>query len=68
MEKIFLKPRAKINLNLEITGKRPDNYHNINSVFQKISLYDELYIYKLKTDEFILETNFAELNLSLIHI
>lgn len=62
MEKIFLKPRAKINLNLEITGKRPDNYHNINSVFQKISLYDELYIYKLKTDEFILETNFAELN------
>ena len=62
MERIFLKPRAKINLNLEITGKRPDNYHNINSVFQKISLYDELYIYKLKTDEFILETNFAELN------
>ena len=60
MEKIFLKPRAKINLNLEITGKRPDNYHNINSVFQKISLYDELYIYKLKTDEIILETNSAE--------
>ena len=62
MEKIYLKPRAKINLNLEITEKRPDNYHNINSVFQKISLYDELYIYKLKTDEFILETNFEELN------
>jgi len=62
VEKIYLKPRAKINLNLEITEKRPDNYHNINSVFQKISLYDELYIYKLKTDEFILETNFEELN------
>lgn len=62
MEKIFLKPRAKINLNLEIKGRRPDNYHNINSVFQKISLYDELYIYKLKTNEFILETNYEELN------
>ncbi len=62
MEKIYLKPRAKINLNIEIVGKRPDNYHNIKSVFQKISLYDELYIYKLKTDKFILETNFEELN------
>ena len=64
MERIFLKPRAKINLNLEITGKRPDNYHNINSVFQKICLYDELYIYKLKTEGFILETKFAERQVS----
>ncbi len=33
---------AKINLFLEVLNKRPDNYHNINSVFQAVSLYDRL--------------------------
>ena len=40
MEKIYMKARAKINLSLEILGKRPDNYHNLKSVFQKVNLYD----------------------------
>lgn len=62
MEKVYLKPRAKINLNLEILEKRSDNYHNIKSVFQRISLYDELYISKIENNEFILETNIEELN------
>ena len=62
MEQIYLKARAKINLTLEILDKREDNYHNLKSVFQKISLYDELYIYKLESDEFKLETNIEELN------
>ena len=35
---------AKINLNLEIIKKRPDNYHEIESIFQRVSLYDELNI------------------------
>ena len=46
MDKIYLKARAKINLTLNVLDKREDNYHNIESVFQKISLYDELYIEK----------------------
>lgn len=33
---------AKINLFLEVLNKRPDGYHNINSVFQAVSLYDRL--------------------------
>lgn len=33
---------AKINLTLEITGKRPDGYHDIKSVMQAVDLYDEL--------------------------
>ena len=33
---------AKINLFLEVLNKRPDGYHNINSVFQAVSLYDLL--------------------------
>ena len=62
MEQIYIKARAKINLNLEVVGKREDNYHNIRSVFQKINLYDELYIRKTKTNDLELQTNVKELN------
>lgn len=37
-----LAARAKINLFLEITGKRADGYHLLSIVFQTISLADEL--------------------------
>ncbi|MFC1512497.1 4-(cytidine 5'-diphospho)-2-C-methyl-D-erythritol kinase [bacterium] len=43
-----VKAFAKINLFLEITGKRPDGYHNLVSIMQEISLYDELLIKKKK--------------------
>jgi len=33
---------AKINLLLRIIGKRPDGYHDLSSVMQQISLFDEL--------------------------
>lgn len=33
---------AKLNLLLLITGRRPDGYHELQTVFQFISLYDEL--------------------------
>lgn len=33
---------AKINLSLEVTGKRPDGYHDIISVMQLVSLHDTL--------------------------
>lgn len=62
MQKIFVKARAKINLNLLITGKREDGYHNIKSVFQKINLYDEIFIEKIEKDTMILETNADEIN------
>jgi 4-diphosphocytidyl-2-C-methyl-D-erythritol kinase len=35
---------AKINLTLEVLGKRPDGYHDIKSVIQTITLYDTLSI------------------------
>lgn len=40
MDKIELKTPAKINLFLKILNKREDNYHNIFSWFQAVSLYD----------------------------
>ena len=33
---------AKVNLFLEVTGKRPDGYHRLATLFAKINLYDVL--------------------------
>ena len=33
---------AKINLFLKVIGKRPDNYHELNTLMCPISLYDTL--------------------------
>ncbi|CAA9569193.1 MAG: 4-diphosphocytidyl-2-C-methyl-D-erythritol kinase [uncultured Thermomicrobiales bacterium] len=35
---------AKLNLGLEIVGRRPDGYHELVTIFQTIALYDELTI------------------------
>ena len=41
-------PNAKINLGLNIISKRPDGYHNINTVFYPINLCDVLEIVPAK--------------------
>ena len=46
MDKITLNAHAKINLSLEITGKRPDGYHDIVSFMQGLGLHDVLSIEK----------------------
>ncbi|HEY4706563.1 MAG TPA: 4-diphosphocytidyl-2C-methyl-D-erythritol kinase, partial [Thermodesulfobacteriota bacterium] len=33
---------AKVNLFLRVLGKRPDGYHDIFSLMQPVSLYDEI--------------------------
>lgn len=42
MKQIKIKTPAKINLTLEVLDKRPDGFHNIQSIMQTISLYDYL--------------------------
>jgi 4-diphosphocytidyl-2-C-methyl-D-erythritol kinase len=42
------KSFAKINIFLEVIGKRSDSYHDIESLFGRISVYDEIYIRKSK--------------------
>jgi len=40
---------AKINLALEILGRRPDGFHEIASVIQAVGLYDELRVAPAET-------------------
>ncbi|MCR5599184.1 MAG: 4-(cytidine 5'-diphospho)-2-C-methyl-D-erythritol kinase [Ruminococcus sp.] len=37
-----VKTAAKINLALDVTGKLPNGYHTLESVFQTVGLYDEV--------------------------
>ena len=40
----YLRPKAKVNVGLRITGKRNDGYHTLSSYFLLIPFYDELWI------------------------
>ena len=40
MNALKFKSYAKINLGLQIIDKRPDNFHNINTLFQELDVYD----------------------------
>lgn len=42
MKSINLVSYAKLNLHLKILGKRPDGYHWISTLFERISLSDEI--------------------------
>ena len=42
MDEINIKARAKINLALDVTGKRADGYHEVRMIMQSIDLFDEL--------------------------
>ena len=44
MKTIKIQCPAKINLDLKVVNRRPDGFHNIDSVMQTISLYDYLTI------------------------
>jgi 4-diphosphocytidyl-2-C-methyl-D-erythritol kinase len=42
MREVRIPAFAKINLRLDILGKRPDGYHELRTIFQAVSLHDEL--------------------------
>ena len=42
MQEVRIPAFAKINLRLEILGKRPDGYHELRTIFQTVSLHDDL--------------------------
>ena len=42
MKRIKVKAYAKINLVLDVIGRRPDGYHEVETILQSVDLYDEL--------------------------
>lgn len=56
MKEIIIDSYAKINLGLDVLYKRPDGYHEINTIMQQISLSDTLTIREIKED-IVLESN-----------
>lgn len=49
---MILFPNAKINIGLAVTEKRPDGYHNIESIFVPVPLCDTLEIIPAKKFQF----------------
>ncbi|MBI2576783.1 4-(cytidine 5'-diphospho)-2-C-methyl-D-erythritol kinase [Candidatus Woesearchaeota archaeon] len=52
-----LKAYAKLNLTLDILGKRDDGYHELSSVMQEIEIADELHFEILDTQDVLFECN-----------
>ena len=52
-----LRALAKINLGLDIVGKRDDGYHEVRMIMQTIQMYDVLEIQKKRTPGISLSTN-----------
>jgi len=48
---IRLRTHAKVNLFLRVVGRRPDGYHEIESIFHGISLADDLTVRPTQGDE-----------------
>ena len=49
MQKIRVRAHAKINLYLDVIGKREDGYHNLETIFHSIGLHDDVIIRKQET-------------------
>ena len=61
--KIITKSFAKVNLGLQVLNKRQDGFHNINTIFSRINLFDEIEITPNNTDEIsLIVKNNDELN------
>lgn len=54
-----LRALAKINLGLDVTGKRPDGYHEVRMIMQSIQMFDQLEIEKSGEPGIRIETNLS---------
>ena len=59
MNSIKLNARAKINITLDVQGKRDDGYHDLSMIMQTINLCDNLYIKKTDTGIIEMKSNLS---------
>lgn len=64
MDRIKLKAYAKINLSLDVTGRRDNGYHDVRMIMQTIDLFDEITINREEKacadDRIVLESESGE--------
>ena len=64
MNSIQLKSRAKINLSIDVLGKRKDGYHLVEMIMQTIDLYDIINIKEIDIDEININSNSGDIPLN----
>lgn len=57
MKELTIPAYAKINLTLDVLGKRPDGYHDLSMVMQSVSLADQVIIRETGEEGFTLRTD-----------
>jgi len=57
MRNIHLRALAKINLGLDVTGRRPDGYHEVRMVMQTINLSDQIELIRTREPGIRARTN-----------
>jgi 4-diphosphocytidyl-2-C-methyl-D-erythritol kinase len=60
MNEIVVKSPAKINIGLNIINKKNDGFHDLETIFYPINLFDQIRF--TKSDEFSFDSNDANLN------
>lgn len=61
MRTVTQQAPAKVNLTLDILGKRPDGYHDLRMVMQTISLYDTVTVTETAGEEIAVTTDRGDL-------
>lgn len=57
MKEVKRTAYAKINLGLDVVGKREDGYHNLSMVMTSIEVHDKLRLKAIKKDAILMKTN-----------
>lgn len=64
MNSINLKSRAKINLSIDVLGKREDGYHIVEMIMQTIDLYDKLKITEIEENSILIKSDSVDIPLN----
>ena len=63
MNSIKLKSRAKVNLSIDVLGKRQDGYHLVEMIMQTIDLYDLIEIKEKEENQITIKSASEEIPL-----
>ena len=63
MEKVIEKAYGKINLSLDVLGRREDGYHEVSMVMQTVDIYDRISLSKTDVEGIRLTSDKKELPL-----